>query len=226
MTESVESNGRRVDLIGFDVDGTLVEHPEGKVVWQLLNRRFLGDDGINRERLQAYREGRITYPEWVELDVGDWVARNATRDQMVEAMAELRLVPGARETLAELGERGYRLSVISGTLDLTLELLFPDHPFEEVHTNRVEFDAEGRLVGWAATPFDMDGKARALREMAGRRELTLERCAFVGDHLNDVEVAREAGFSVAFRPKCDELREIADLVLEGPDLRDLLPHFP
>jgi phosphoserine phosphatase len=226
MSRIEVSNGRRVDLVCFDVDGTLVEHPEGKVVWQLLNRRFLGDDSINRDRLRAYREGRITYPEWVELDVGDWVARNATREQMVEAMAELRLVPGARETLAELGRRGYGLAVISGTLDLTLEHLFPDHPFEEVHTNRVEFDEAGRLVGWAATPFDMDGKALALREMARRRDLPLERCAFVGDHLNDVEVAREAGYSVAFRPKCEELREVADLVLEEADLRSLLPHFP
>lgn len=226
MSDIESGNGRRVDLVCFDVDGTLVEHPEGKVVWQLLNRRFLGDDSINRDRLKAYREGRISYADWVELDVGDWVSRNATREQMVEAMAELRLVPGTRATLNELVRRGYRLAVISGTLDLTLELLLPEHPFEEVHSNRVEFDAEGRLVGWAATPFDMDGKARALREMARRRGLPLERCAFVGDHLNDVEVAREAGYAVAFRPKCDELREVADLVLDDPDLRSLLPHFP
>jgi phosphoserine phosphatase len=141
-------------------------------------------------------------------------------------MAELRLVTGARETVSVLKRRGYHLGVISGTLDLTLELLFPDHPFEEVFTNRVTFDRAGRLVGWHATPFDMAGKARALRQMAEHRGLSLQRCAFVGDHLNDVEVAREAGFAVAFRPKCEELRRTARVVVEEADLRAILPHFP
>jgi phosphoserine phosphatase len=223
--ETSGPDGRRCALICFDGDGTRVEHPEGRVVWQLLNRRYLGDDSINQVRLRDYREGRITYAQWVELDVGDWLRRGATRDEMVEAMAELRLVAGARETLAELRARGYALGVISGTIDLTLELLFPDHSFEEVHTNRVRFDHEGRLAGWEATPFDMDGKAEALAAMARRKGIGLERCAFVGDHINDVSVAREAGFSVAFCPKCDELREVADVVVESDDLRDILPHF-
>ena len=31
---------RAVDLVGFDVDGTLVSHPQGKVIWQLLMARY------------------------------------------------------------------------------------------------------------------------------------------------------------------------------------------
>ena len=159
------------------------------------------------------------------LDVSDWKRVGATRRQILEAIRDLRLVPGARETVDTLHARGYALAVISGTLDITLDRLFPDHPFEEVHTNHLLFDEAGRLDGWRATPFDMEGKARALREMAGRRGLALERCAFVGDHLNDVAVAREAGFSVGFRPKSDELRAVVDAVVEERDLRAILEYF-
>jgi phosphoserine phosphatase len=213
---------RKLDLVCFDVDGTLVEHPEGKVVWQVLNRRFLGDDAVNRRRYEMYRSGTITYAEWVALDVGEWQKLGVTRGEVVEALDELRLVTGARETLDELRDRGYKLSVISGTLDINLETLFPDHPFDDVFCNRIRFGEDGLITGWEATPYDMEGKAHALELIARRENVPLERCAFVGDHRNDLSAARVAGFSIAFNPKSPELEEVADQVVRSRDLRDLL----
>ena len=85
---------RRVDLVCFDVDGTLIKHPEDKVIWQVLNRRFLGDDSVNMDRFARYRSGEITYAEWVALDVGEWQRLGVTREQVVDAVGELRLVTG------------------------------------------------------------------------------------------------------------------------------------
>ena len=31
------------DLICFDVDGTLIEHPSGKVIWEVLNEKYVGN---------------------------------------------------------------------------------------------------------------------------------------------------------------------------------------
>jgi len=214
---------RRFDLVCFDVDGTLVVHPQEKVVWQVLNERFLGSDHANEERLKAYRRGEISYPEWVALDIGDWIGAGARREAIVEGVGELRLVGGARETLAALKQAGCRLAVISGTLDICLDTLFPDHPFDEVYTNRIWFDSDGRIAGWEATPFDMEGKARALREIAGREGIPLERCAFVGDHTNDVEAAREAGLAIAFNPKSRDIEQASDVVHRGDDLLVILP---
>jgi phosphoserine phosphatase len=216
---------RRFDLVCFDVDGTLIDHPDGKVVWQLLNRRFVGEDRVNELRLKRYLDGEITYEEWVALDVGDWRRAGATRNQIIEALEDMTLVPGARETTRALKAEGCRLAVISGTLDICLDLLFPDHPFDEVFTNRVTFDGEGRLCGWEATPFDMEGKAEALREIRRREGIPRERCSFVGDHLNDVAAAREAGFSIAFNPKSPRLEEVASVVVHDTDLRAVLPHL-
>jgi HAD superfamily phosphoserine phosphatase-like hydrolase len=211
------------DLVVFDVDGTLVEHPEDKTVWEVLNLRFTGSDGMNRERLQAYRAGRLSYAEWVALDVTGWREAGATRDQMVAAMAPLRLVAGAREALATLEARGVRLAIVSGTLDLLLDILLPGHPFDEVYCNRIRFDERGRISGWSATPFDMDGKRAALRAIALREGIPLARSAFVGDSANDLWIAGEAGFTVAFNPKGPELEEVADVVVRSPDLRAILP---
>jgi phosphoserine phosphatase len=216
---------RRFDLVAFDVDGTLVEHPDGRTVWEVLNETITGSRDQNRERLAKYQEGTLTYAEWVALDVGSWRDAGATRDELVAAFGPLRLVTGARETMASLKKEGARLAVISGTLDLLLDTLFPDHPFDDVYTNRLTFDDDGRIASWRATPFDMDGKAEALRKIAAQEGFPLSRCAFVGDHSNDLSAARAAGFAVAFNPKCRELEEIAGAVVRSPDLRDVLPYL-
>jgi phosphoserine phosphatase len=135
-------------------------------------------------------------------------------------------VDGALEVLHELRARGYLLAVISGTLDIVLDEFFPEHPFCEVYTNGLEFDGEGRLSGWRATPFDMDGKARALEHLARQHGLPLSRCAFVGDNVNDLGVARVAGFSVAFNPKCAELETVAHAVIRGTALAPVAARFP
>jgi len=106
-----------------------------------------------------------------------------------------------------------------------LETVYPDHPFEEVYANHIGFAEDGSIDHWRATPFDMQGKAKALRAIALREGFALSRCAFVGDSVNDVWIAREAGFCVAFNPQSEELEQIADAVVRSRDLRDILPHL-
>jgi phosphoserine phosphatase len=213
------------DLVAFDVDGTLVESPGGLTVWEVLNDRFVGSSEINRERFERFKRGELSYSEWVELDISGWREAGARRESIVASLAPLRLVPGTRETMAALRESGLRLIVVSGTLDLLLETLYPDHPFEEIFANRVSFDEKGRISGWEATPYDMQGKAEALRRFARREAIPIERCAFVGDSVNDVWIAREAGFSIAFNPRCEDLERAAGAVVRGADLRAILPHL-
>jgi phosphoserine phosphatase len=225
-SRALSARASEIALIAFDVDGTLVDHPRGKVIWELLNRRFAGDDSLNHSRYRDYKAGLIDYPTWVSLDVEGWIAGGATRAEIVEVVRELQPVDGALETLRLLKDRGYRLAIISGTLDVVLNEFFRDHPFDQVYTNRLHFDREDRLSGWEATPYDMDGKARALRDLAALYDLPLSRCAFVGDNVNDLGVARIAGFTVAFNPKVPELEEVAHVVVRSPSLEPVGDLFP
>ncbi|MCA9667627.1 MAG: HAD family phosphatase [Myxococcales bacterium] len=209
----------RYPLVAFDIDGTLVRTRPGsqpKVVWRLLNDHFCGEDVVGRSRLAAYLAGELSYERWVELDVGGWQARGATRDEMARVIRESLVVgPGVSDALAELRARGHRLVAISGTLDLLVEVLLPEHPFERCHTNCIDFAADGTISGWRATPYDMDGKARALRAAADELCVSFERCAFVGDDINDLAAMRAAGLAIAFEPKHDEVAEAADHVIAG-----------
>jgi HAD superfamily phosphoserine phosphatase-like hydrolase len=217
--------GRAYDLICFDVDGTLVRHPSGLVIWEVLNLKYGGSKDINRFRYQMYCEGRLSYERWVELDVSSWIAEGATKQDVVEVVHEFELFGGVRETVHELKRRGYLLGVISGTINLMLDTLFPDHPFDEVYTNKIFFNGDGRLSGWEATRFDSHGKPEALRGMARRRAVPLSRTAFVGDGENDVPLLGVAGYFAAFRPRSKELTERADIVLGEEELPRLLDIF-
>jgi phosphoserine phosphatase len=225
MSGRDSSLARPCDLVAFDVDGTLVQEPNGLTVWEVLNKRFTGRADCNEERYALYRAGKLSYAEWVALDVTGWRDAGATRDEIVAAFAPLRLIDGTRETLEALKSAGHRLVVISGTLDLMLNTLLPDPPFDEIHANHLGFDDEGKIGHWRATPFDMEGKARLLRAVALRHRIPLARCGFVGDSENDVWIGREAGFTLAVNPKSPELEKTAAASIHTDDLRSILPYF-
>ncbi len=216
-----------IRIVAFDVDGTLIQHRDHQTVWQLLNARWLPTAGLNRDRFVAYREGRITYAEWVDLDIGDWVAQGVLRHE-IEAVikSELAATPGAVATVAELHRRGYRVVVVSGTLDLTLELLLADTVFHEVFTNKIWFHPDGRIRGWRATPFDVAGKAVALKSLSRALGLTEANVAFVGDGWNDISALACAGLGIAFHPKQDEVRSAAQVVFDDGPLTQLLELLP
>ena len=217
---------RRTDLVVFDIDGTLIVHPSGEVVWQALNRRYGTPRPVADARRRDYEAGRITYADWVRLDVDDWRRAGATRADMGEELSSFEPVPGARATLDELSRRGYGLAAVSGSIDLLLATVLPDHPFQRVHTNGLTFAADGTIASWSATPYDFDGKARALRLLADELSVPLSRMAFVGDDVNDVAAARAAGFSVAFHPRSEALADVADEVVRTGSMEQLLAWFP
>ncbi len=210
-------------LVCFDLDGTLVD--ETIYIWQTLHEHFQTDSTRRNQARQAFFDGQIPYEEWFSSDLVLLGEAGADRASMVALFETLPVMPGALEVLATLRERGSKIAIISGSVDLVLETLFPDQSFDAQLINRLRFDSEGRLVGGVATPYDMDRKADGLRELALREGLEPEAVAFVGDNDNDLAVARAAGFAIAFNCKSPELAEVADVVIQEHDLRAVLPYL-
>lgn len=211
------------DLVVFDLDGTLVQ---GTIfIWQTLHDTFGTDRERRRQAKDDYFAGKISYKAWFEHDLELLGQAGATRAGMLASMDSLHPTPGALETLETLAREGYRLAILSGSLDIVLERFFSEVPFAEVMINRLHFDGEGCIAGGVHTPFDMDQKGAGLAEIARRQGTTLTRTAFVGDNFNDLSAAREAGLAIAFNPRSDELAALAKVVITEPDLRAILPHL-
>jgi len=212
-----------LQLVCFDVDGTLVDGLE--FIWKLLHEHFHTDAVRRQHAYDAFFAGQITYNEWAHHDLILLRERGATLPKMKEAMGELHLMTGGREVLRILKQRGIKMAVISGSLDIALEHVLPDYRdwFDDVFINRFDFDDQGNLVHIEPTPFDVHHKATAIRRLAERERIPIDSIGFVGDNYNDVEAARAAGYSVAFNCRSPELEEACDAVVPGTDLREILP---
>ena len=134
---------------------------------------------------------------------------------------------GAMETLKELKKNGLKLAIISGSINIVLEKFIPNYNefFDDVFLSRIYFDEEGNITKIEATEFDMKKKADALKKIAEREKIKLEECVFVGDYLNDMKVIQEAGLGIAFNCEHDKLKEVADVVIEKKDLREVLKYI-
>ena len=214
----------QIKLVCFDLDGTLLD---GTIfIWQTLHDWFATDRDLRAEAKEDFFAGRISYEQWFDHDLVLLSEKGATRGRIMEALEGVGPMPGARETLEELRRRGYRLAVISGSLDVVLQRFYPDFHFDHVLISSLDFDGEGRLAGGTPTLYDLERKADGLRELARREDLPVEACAFIGDNFNDLEVAQAAGLSISFNSKSEELDRIADLVIGPRDLTEILGCFP
>ena len=141
--------------------------------------------------------------------------------------SKISLMKGARHVIEELRKRQMKLAIISGSLNVILDYVLPDYEqlFDDVFLSRIFFDAKGHISSVHATPFDMDGKAKALQQIAQREHISLPDCVFIGDHQNDIAIAKEAGLAIAFDCKDDGLRNVCDVAIDKKDLREVLRYL-
>lgn len=210
-------------LICFDLDGTLVD--EITYIWDIIHDAF----GIDRERvadaMRKFHNGDISFSEWAEHDIGLWKEKGKKRQDLLDVVKKLRLMPGTIETLNELKHRGYKLAVVSGGINVVLDHFILDYAriFDHIMINSLYFDQDGNISRIVPVEFETD-KLEALRTIAEKEGITLDDCVFVGDSEYDVGIAEGAGFAIGFVPH-PELAKVCDVVIKEKDLREILEHI-
>ena len=212
-------------LVCFDVDGTLVDNIVYS--WELFHDFFEVDMAKREEVKKKYYNGEIDYLQWALHDMGMWMEKKAKKQDFFKAMKDLKLMEGAMEVITELKKKGMKLAIISGSLDIILEKVMPNYKelFDDIFLSHLIFDKEDKLVDAKVTQYDMVKKADALRKIAKRENIDLKETVHIGDHHNDLGVAKIAGLSIAFDCKDDELRKVADVVIGKKDLREVLKYI-
>lgn len=206
-------------LVCFDLDGTLVD--DTIYIWKTLHEAFQTDVARRRQAYEDYFAKRITYPQWFENDLDLLREAGATRESILRTLNGLQPMKGATELLTTLKARGHIICVVSGSLDVVIEHLFDIELFDHIFLNHIHFDEHGAINGGQPTPYDLEGKAEGLQELARLEGIPIEQTAFVGDNQNDLWIAEAAGLAIAFNCKSEQLRKVCQIEVTQKDLREL-----
>ena len=160
-----------------------------------------------------------------ELDFAEsLIARVATLQGLPESVfadvqQRIQITLGAKETIRAIQAAGGKVGAVSGGFNQLLTPLAAELNLDYARANQLEV-VDGVLTGKVrGAIIDRSAKAAALREWS--KDSGLTRTVAVGDGANDLEMMALAELGVAFNAK-PVVREKADVILEGKDLRGLL----
>jgi phosphoserine phosphatase len=206
-------------LAVFDLDGTLKRERDPYVY---LHQR-LG----TLEAAEAFTakgiSGEIPYAEWLRLDTGLWTGQ--PRALLLQHLRANPYLPGARETVTALRERGVTVAIISSGLLLHAELVAEELGIGPVLGNEIIFDGEGdqaRVNGHVTVHVPYGGKQAVLARMQAELDVTPAETLAAGDTRSDLGLFSLAAVAVAVQPEHPDVASAAHIVLPNGDLRPLL----
>ena len=133
----------------------------------------------------------------------------------------LRLNPGALQLLAYARWDGLKILLISGGFTYFTDRLKPRLGLDFAHSNELEIQDDrltGRLLG---AVIDQHAKRDTVAQICLQIGCSHEQVIAVGDGVNDLEMMKLAGLSVAYRAK-PKVREYANISIDTGGLDRLL----
>ncbi|MFH0816856.1 MAG: HAD family phosphatase [Methanobacteriota archaeon] len=211
----------RFDLVAFDLDGVLAE-PESS--WVYVHQHF----GVsNKAALEAFIAGEIDDMEFMRRDIALWrLAKPGVCASDLDAILErIAVTNGAREVVQAIRAAGAKTVIISGGLRYLAERVARLTGVDHVLANDAACGPDGKLSGEGVLEVELLAKGKALAALRKRLGVPKERCAAVGNSFIDAQMFEESAMGIAFNPVDDRTREAADHVVEGKDLRLILPYL-
>ena len=197
-------------LLVMDVDSTLVQE-------EVID--LLGDEAGVGQQVADITEramrGELYFRQALE-------ERVATLEGLSESIfdkvyARIHFNKNAKELVAELHARGYKVGLVSGGFHETVDRLAAEAGIDYVKANHLEV-VDGVLTG--KTYGDIvtkEIKVQKLRDWAAENELVLSQTIAMGDGANDLPMIHEAGIGIAFCAK-PIVRQQAPYQINEPDL--------
>lgn len=214
------------DIVFFDMEGTLLQKErrldDGYVApstWTLLAER-LGEECLRAENETKvrWRKGEYRgYMDWMRKTIEIHQRFSLTEQLFRQVTDSVELMPNCEEALWRIHARGAISVLVTGGFkalaDRVQRQLRIHHSFAACE---YFFDGKtGLIESYNLLPTDEEGKADFMRLMCREYGVEPKRCAFVGDGMNDVHLARQVGFSIAFNAQ-PELREVSKAIITQP----------
>jgi len=203
-------------LVIFDLDGTLTKIES---TWQYVHEK-LGTWHLGKLSAEDYWRGKIDYLKWAQLDSLMW--RGLELARLKSIVDTIPYVDGAKETVAELRRTAKHSGIVSAGISLLSDRVRKELGMDfavanELHVHR------GKMTGGVTVNVSLDEKPLVMKKVAHDWGCSLSECAVVGD--NTFDLPSGAGLRIAFNPKDQRALDACEVVVRGPDLREILRHI-
>jgi phosphoserine phosphatase len=186
-----------IKLICFDLDYTLIAQNS----WHALNM-FLG---ITSEEdsmwYKQWKDGALSYEDWNALLLEKYKRHpRANKSEITHLLSSCEYLPGARESVAYAQSRGYTVVIITGSMDIVVNIVAKELGVHYARANNAFiFDSQERLEHIKTTGDEAHAKADILQGLCTELGIQMHECACIGDGANDIEMFRRTGHGVTFR---------------------------
>lgn len=200
---------RKVKLVAFDLDGTLVKESSS---WRKIHRYFNTTDG-EIQILNTYLKGEIDYKEFMRRDISLW-PKPLHISQIRRVLLDYELADGSKEALEKLRNLGVESAIVSAGIDILANDVARKLGIKYVIANGLEVDGGGFLVGEGIGRVDPLKKHEALAELLNKMRMKIENVMAVGDSRYDKSFLKYAGIGVSLRGD-PELAEVSDYIIDS-----------
>lgn len=186
-----------IKLICLDLDQTLIYRNSWRTLGLALGIPAEEDIRLYKE----YKAGLFSYDEWNEKVLEFYTKHeDANREGITKILADYTFVDGAREAVEYLKSKGYELVLISGSIDILVDVVAKDLGIKYFKANNTFiFDENDRLISIHSGGDDTLAKAGYLESFCEMLGFDITECACIGDGSNDLEMFRRTGHGITFK---------------------------
>ncbi len=202
-------------LIVFDMDGVIFQHDN---FWMRLHEAWgTLEEGTRLTNLYLKTDMKRLAKEVISKL---WKGKNEAEFRQLIETAKYN--PGVKETIDELKRREYQLAILtSGPIHLA-QRTKDELGIDNIYGNELIFK-DGKATGeynWLS--LDYKYKGESFLNICKELNVNTKDTIVIGDNDQDKYKFKEAGISIAFNTKSEELKKIATHVVEGNDLKEIL----
>lgn len=203
--------------VAFDLDGTLVME---KSSWWKLHQYF-GTYNQSLSNMRDYEQGKITYSEFMSLDIGLWQPR-PHKSVIEKVLLSYNLTPNLLHVIKVLKSKEYQLFIITTAPDILANAVAGQLGIKYVASNGFTFDEKGYLTKNAIFNVDLVNKDQAFVKLLSLTGIMCKDCIAVGDSKYDKRFLTASGLGIAFNPDAT-LQKEAKIIIK--DMKEILDYI-
>ena len=212
-------------VVVFDCDGVLVDSVSS---WKILHDHFGTDNSHN---LTRFINGELTDVEFMRSDIQMWkeIQDPIYRDELFRSYSGVKLMPGAKELVADLKESGVFVAIVSAGVDLFVSSIAAMLKVDDWIANGFEFNEDNTLADEGICRLHATGKGEIIQRLLEMNDLQPEGCVSIGDSEMDLSMLIDGGHFIGFNPtresSLSSFESAGVPIVVGNNLLDIAPYL-